>query len=296
MSYRSTLSSSSKAFVKRANVALAWPTSSYRLEPDFLVVGAQRCGTTSLFRALEQHPDVVRPTFDKGINYFDINYGRGARWYRAHFPLAATGWPLARHRRPRVTFEASGYYIFHPLAPDRIARDLPNVKIVAMLRDPVERAYSAWKHETARGFDHMTFEEAIAQEVLRTAGERERMVADPSYQSFAYRHHSYTARGHYAAQLREFYERLPASNIHVVFSESFFAQPEHEFALLAEFLGIDASAGMSFERHNARPSGPMPGRTREVLTNIYATEADELETLVGRRPPWASICSDPSRD
>ncbi len=294
MSLRSSLSSSSKALLRRVYVGLSSPTAGLRLAPDFLVVGAQRCGTTSLFRALEQHQQVVRPTINKGINYFDINYHRGERWYRAHFPLALTAWCRTHQQRPKATFEASGYYMFHPLAPDRIARDLPDVKIVAMLRDPVERAYSAWKHESARGFDHMPFEEAVAKEAQRTAGERERMIADSKYQSFAYRHHSYTARGQYGAQLRRFYDRFPASNIHVVYSETFFAEPAHEFDLLTGFLGIEPAAGLTFDRHNARPSGPMPGRTREVLTQIYEAEASELERLVGRRPPWATRTPDPS--
>lgn len=294
MNLGSSLSSSSKAFLRAAYVGLSWPTADLRLEPDFLVVGAQRCGTTSLFRALEQHQQVVRPTFNKGINYFDLNYLRGERWYRAHFPLMLTARGRTNQQQITATFEASGYYMFHPLAPDRIARDLPDVKIVAMLRDPVERAYSAWKHEVARGFDQMPFEEAISQEAQRTAGERERIIGDPRYQSFAYRHHSYTARGHYAAQLRQFYDRFPASNIHVVYSESFFAEPASEFDLLAGFLGVEPAVGVRFDQHNARPSGPMPGRTREVLTQIYDGEADELARLVGRRPPWARRTPDPA--
>lgn len=284
MSIRSSLSTSAKTVVRAAYVGLGTPTASLRRTPDFIVVGAQRCGTTSLFRALEQHPQVVRPTLNKGINYFDMNYDKGSRWYRAHFPLAARR--SSRNQEPSVAFEASGYYMFHPLAPERIARDLPDVKIVAMLRDPVERAYSAWKHESARGFDDFSFEDAIEQEARRTQGERGRMIDNPQYQSYPYRHHSYTARGHYSAQLRQFYDLLPDSKIHVVYSESFFAQPESEFGQLADFLGIDAGTGIAFDRHNARPSGPMPGRTREILTQEYQDEADELEKLVGRRPPW----------
>lgn len=294
MSLRSSLSSTSREVVRAAYVGLSSPTAKLRLRPDFLVVGAQRCGTTSLFRALEQHPQVVRPTLNKGINYFDMNYDRGERWYRSHFPLEFAARRSKRRQLPTATFEASGYYMFHPLAPDRIARDLPDVKIVAMLRDPVERAYSAWKHESARGFDQMSFEEAVARESERTAGERERMLGEPKFQSVAYRHHSYTARGHYSAQLRRFYDLFPASSIHVVYSEAFFAEPAHEFDQLANFLSIKPAVGLTFDQHNARPSGPMPGRTREVLTEIYGTEADELDRLVGRRPPWSTQTSDPT--
>lgn len=287
MSLRSSLPAPLRRAVRTASVGVGTLTASSRVTPDFLVVGTQRGGTTSLFRAFEQHPQVVRPTFNKGINYFDTNYHRGRGWYRAHFPLARTvrrDVPAGRY----AAFEASGYYMFHPLAPARIARDMPDVKIVAMLRDPVERAFSAWKHENARGFDPLTFEDAIAQEAQRTRGERARMIADERYQSHAYRHYSYTARGDYATQLREFYHRLPSDQIYVLYSESFFTDPERELGLLTDFLGVDRAGGIEFDRHNARPSGPMPGQSREVLTELYASQVDELESLVGRRPPWAS--------
>ena len=132
----------------------------------------------------------------------------------------------------------------------------------------------------------MAFEEAIDQEAARTRGERERMIADPLYQSHAYRHYSYTARGEYARQLRAFYDRLPSSQIHVVYSEAFFTEPEREFSLLTDFLGVGTAVGITFDRHNARPSGPMPGKSRERLNDVFRSQADELESLVGRRPPW----------
>lgn len=285
MSLRTTLPSPIRALLRRVYVRFGTMTASGRVEPDFLLVGGQRCGTTSLFRAFEQHPHIIRPRLNKGINYFDLNYQRGERWYRGHYPPE-------RKARPNsdistAVFEASGYYMFHPLAPMRILNDLPTVKIVAMLRDPVERAFSAWKHERARGFDTLPFDQALETEEARTAGERERMLADPNYQSFAFRHFSYMARGDYVPQLQAFYERLPRNRIHVIYSEDFFRHPEAEFARLADFLGVERLAGIRFERHNARPSGPMPGRSREILAARYAGQAEELEKLVGRLPPWA---------
>ena len=278
-----------KRAVRSTYVRFAMLTEHSRPGPDFLLVGGQRCGTTSLFRALEQHPDLVRPRFNKGINYFDLNFDRGERWYRAHFPMARDGSAASR----KLAFEASGYYMFHPLAPGRIAEALPHVKIVAMLRNPVERAYSAWKHETARGFDTLGFEEAIEQEAARIAGERERMLSDPGYHSYAYRHYAYVSRGHYASQLREFTSRLSGDQLHIVYSEDFFANPEAEFARLTDFLGVARASQTVFDRHNARPGAPMPGHSRQTLTQTYAREADELELLVGSRPPWGSQAPSP---
>lgn len=277
---------STKSVIRRGYVRLGALTASVRVQPDFIVIGAQRGGTTSLFRALEQHRQVIRPTLNKGINYFDLNYHCGPSWYAGHFPLARTVRRRVPEGEPRAVFEASGYYLFHPAAPERIARDLPHVRIVAMLRDPVERAFSAWKHEHARGFDDETFERALVRESERTAGEVDKMLADPRYESHAHRHYSYGARSDYVPQLREYYQRFPAEQIHVMYSESFFAEPEAEFKDLTDFLEVDHISGILFDQHNARRSGAMPEAAREMLTERYRDQADELEALVGRRPPW----------
>src|SRR5664279_6106874 len=123
-------------------------TASLRMSPGFLICGAQRCGTTSMYRTLSQHPAVLKAVLHKGVHYFDTGYLNGRGWYQAHFPLQ----PAARRVQHQtgiepMTFESSPYYLFHPLAAERIARDLPGVRIIVLLRDPVERAYSAYTHE-----------------------------------------------------------------------------------------------------------------------------------------------------
>jgi len=283
-----------KRALRTGYVAAGSLSSAGRLLPDFLVVGGQRCGTTSLFRALEQHPHIVRPTLNKGVNYFDINYHKGPRWYAGHFPRASTRTRRLGVGTPFATFEASGYYLFHPLAAERIARDLPEVKIVAMLRDPAERAFSAWKHEHARGFDDESFERALELEEARVAREAERMAVDPNFQGYSHRHHAYAARGDYVQQLSRYYERLPREQIHVLYSEAFFDDPVGEFRALTTFLGVEDVPGVHFDQHNARGSGPMSEQVRRLLTGRFTGQADELHTLVGRRPPWSGAIAEPS--
>jgi len=106
-----------------------------------------------------------------------------------------------------LTFESSPYYLFHPLALDRIAADLPDVKLVVLVRDPVERAYSAHAHEAARGYEDLSFAAALEAEEGRLDGEVERLLGDPAYESHAHRHQAFRSRGEYAVQL----ERAAAS-------------------------------------------------------------------------------------
>jgi sulfotransferase family protein len=261
-------------------------TAPLRPRPDFIMVGAQRCGTTSLFRALMAHPQVVRPTFHKGINYFDLNYYRGERWYRGHFPVSALARRRAAGRGAPAVFEASGYYLYHPFAAQRIARDLPGVKLVVMLRDPVERAFSAYKHELARGYETESFERALDLEDERLRGEIDRMRDDPRYESFSHRHHSYRHRGQYAEQLARLLELFPADQVHVMESESFFADPAPEYRRLVGFLGLAPFQPASFDRYNARPGAGLAEATRKLLAEHFRPHDERLAALLGRQPGW----------
>ncbi len=267
--------------------ALAWgmATSRWRMQPDLVVVGAQRCGTTTLFRLLADHPDVVRPTLSKGTGYFDDSYRRGPRWYAGHFPLAPLARLRTRGRRP-LTFEVSGYYLHHPLAAERIAHDLPGVKVVVMVRNPVDRAHSAHRHEQARGFDDLSFDEALAAESARTAGEEERLAADPDHTSHTHRHHAYVARGEYARQIRRYVELLGADRVRVVEVERFYADPVAEFARLQEWLGLRRCDPDEVPTWNARPRDALPAPTRAALDERFSGADAHLAELLGRPPVW----------
>jgi hypothetical protein len=250
------------------------------------MVGASRSGTTSLFRALSSHPNVLRPAVNKGVRYFDLNYHRSWRWYLGHFPLRSTARARGHQGDRALTFEASGYYLFHPFAAERIAQQLPDVRIVAMLRDPVERAFSAWKHESARGFEWEPFDRALELEDERLLGETDRMARDVSYRSFCHWHHSHRSRGEYADQLERCFTVIPPDRVHVIPSEAFFEQPEQEYRALVDFLGLPAHEPASFERHNARPSSPMPAGLRSQLAQHYAEGNARLERILGRPLRW----------
>jgi Sulfotransferase family len=235
------------------------------------------------------HPLIYSANYHKGVNYFDVNYHRDFSWYRGHFPTTS-----ALRTRSRgtsggpITFEASGYYMFHPSAAGRMAGHLPEVRILAMLRDPVERAYSAWKHERARGFETESFERALVLEDDRLAGQEERMVADPGYQGFSHRHHAYVRRGQYAEQLDRLRRFFPADQIHAIESEAFFERPEATYGGVLDFLQLPPVMPDRFDRWNGRPSSPMPDETRTRLREHFRAHDESLAALLGREPAWLS--------
>jgi Sulfotransferase domain len=272
-------------FGRRTYARMSEATAGLRMEPAFILIGGQRCGTTSLFRALTAHPQVMPPTFRKGVNYFDLNYHRGAQWYRGHFPVTEIARLRTGRHGPPVAFEASGYYLYHPQAAERLGHDMPTVKLVVMLRDPVERAFSAHKHEFARGYEQEDFPRALELEDGRLAGEIDRIRADPAYESFAHRHHSYRHRGHYAEQLERVYEFFPRTQVHVIDSAAYFGQPAREYRRLLAFLGL-RSFEPAFAAANSRPGPPMDAGCRRKLAEHYQPHDERLAKLLGRQPGW----------
>jgi hypothetical protein len=258
-----------------------------RMSPGFLIVGAQRCGTTSMYRTLSQHPAVLKAVLHKGVHYFDTGYEHGPAWYQGHFPLRARA-ALVRRAvgETPLTFESSPYYMFHPLAAQRISRDLPGVKLLVLVRDPVERAYSAHAHELARGYETEPFERALELEDHRLAGEAERIVSQPGYLSHSHQHHAYRTRGHYAEQLERLGELFGRDRVHVVDSGLFFTDPELVYDAVLDFLGLRHHGYPAFERHNARPRSPMPEALRARLSEHFLPYDERLSRWLGRPPSW----------
>lgn len=258
-----------------------------RMSPGFLICGAQRCGTTSMYKTLSQHPGVLKAVLRKGVHYFDTGYLNGRGWYQAHFPLQATARRVERRTGiAPMTFESSPYYLFHPLAAQRIARDLPGVRIVVLLRDPVERAYSAHTHERARGFETESFERALELEDERLDGEEERIVADPTYNSHSHQHHSYLHRGRYLPQLRRLEEAVGRERLHVADADDFFTGPEPVWREVAGFLGLSGQPVPTFEQHNARPRSKLDASLRTMLRDKFQADDEELALWWGRVPSW----------
>jgi Sulfotransferase domain len=262
-------------------------THSARMLPSFLIVGAQRCGTTSMYRALSQHPAVLKAVLHKGVHYFDTDYQRGIGWYQGHFPLKAHArWVGRSAGIAAVTFEATPYYMFHPLVAQRISHDLPGVKILVQVRDPVERAYSAHAHELARGYETEPFERALELEASRLAGEAERLEADPRYLSHSHQHQAYRTRGQYIEQLERLERHFGRDRIHVMDSDAFFADPEPNFAAVLDFLGLPHSGNITFERYNARARAPMPDALRAQLRAHFRPYDERLARWLGGKLSW----------
>jgi hypothetical protein len=260
-----------------ARVQLRRPTARLRTRPDFLILGAQRSGTTSLYRYLAEHP-AVAPPVRKEIQYFTLHHRRGEGWYRAHFPVGG---------RNRLTFEATPYYLFHPGAPGRAAATVPDAKLIAMLRDPVTRAFSHWQHNASRGLETLGFEAALDAEASRLAGEGERLAVDAAYRSDAHRLWSYTARGEYAVQLQRWLAAFPRDQLLVVRSEDLYERPGATYTRVLDFLGLPHKTLDSYPRYTRRTStSEMSDAARRRLRAHFRPHNERLASLIGQDLGW----------
>ena len=155
-----------------------------------------------------------------------------------------------------MTFESCGYYMFHPLAAGRIAEELPHVRVIVLLRDPVDRAYSAHRHELNRGFETLDFDEALEREEGRLRGEEQRLVEDPTAYSFEHQHHAYLARSRYVEQVRRLFDTFGRDRVMVMDAEALFADPQGEFARLCDWLAIDPPVAVARRAVERPASGP----------------------------------------
>jgi hypothetical protein len=266
----------------------SWPqllSSPLRCLPDFLIIGAQKAGTTSLFASLNEHPSVWMPPC-KECHFFTRPW-RPMLAYRGFFPTRRTRDRMGRDGEPVRLGEATPYYLFHPRTPARVARSLPEVKLIAILRDPVERAYSHHRHCVRRGTESLDFEAALEAEATRTAGAAERLARSAFAVSDAHRHHSYLARGLYAQQLRRWFEHVDRRRIHVAFFEHLLESPETSLARIETFLGLPVrDRGELPRRNSGGRSAPMADETRRRLRERFAEPNRELAELLGVEPPW----------
>lgn len=259
-----------------------------RVLPDFLIIGAAKCGTTSLYDYLVQHPNIL-PQYDnrKEINYFDRKLKKGLNWYKGHFPLQSEmRQAQARVGGPVLAGEATTSYLFHPHAP-RFARELmPGAKIIALLRNPVERAYSQYHHEFRKGRENLPFEEAIAMEPRRLQGEYEKILEDKFYYSSKRHDHSYLQRGRYCEQLARWLQFFPREQLLILKSEDLFQDPALLYEKVLDFLGLPPCDNVRFEKMNPGAYTELNPELRNRLESYFRPENEKLYKLLDVNLGW----------
>jgi hypothetical protein len=225
----------------------------------------------------------------KGVHYFDRNYWRGECWYRSHFPTSV-------HQRlvrgvlghPIIAGEASPYYLIHPLAAQRAHALVPDARLIVLLRDPVERAFSHYRDEVKQGHEWRTFEQAIQEEPDRVRCEELRLLEDEHYYSHMHEHLSYLSYGHYGEHLCRWLSYFEREQLLVLMSEELFTDPRKTMVRVLRFLGLPSLNVRLPIRMNAAPTGELEPSTRTWLEGHYRPHIRDLRDLLGQPLPWRS--------
>jgi hypothetical protein len=247
--------------------------------PTFLIIGAARSGTTTLSRYLSEHPDIFISA-KKELHYFDREFDRGLDWYRSHFT----------NSREHAKGEATPMYLGLPYIAERMARTVPEAKLIAILRNPVDRAYSQYWWKRGRGKESRSFEQAVADELAGKLSDHARARA-----------FDYVGRGRYLDHLTEICNFYSSHQLLVLLFDDLRDSPAGVYETMCAFLGVDLTVsppslgqtinqgvryrflhlrrvgryvsptiGQMIERLNARPSyPPLQARTRQKLASYY---------------------------
>ena len=263
-------------------------TSPFRTLPNFFIIGAQRCGTTSLYSYLQGHPR-VSSGLKKEISFFDKRYQKGLLWYRSQFPSFFFCKKLAGSQKAQIRLgDATPEYLFHPHAAQRIFSNMPDAKIIVMLRNPVDRAYSHYQHSVRFKFETLPFEKAIDQEEKRLEGEREKMLKNEISNSVTYEKFSYLRRGIYVDQLKVWMNQFPREQFLIIKSEDFYQNTPERFGEVLSFLGLNDWTPAHFKQYAHKEYSNMNKNLKERLYNYFEPHNRKLYESLGRDFGWES--------
>ena len=254
--------------------------------PNFLILGTQKGGSTSLYVHLMQHPQVIGVA-RKELHFFDYKFQLGSWWYRTNFPTKAE---LARRAaelgKPVLTGEASPYYLFHPRAAERIAKVVPQVKLIALLRNPVDRALSHYHHEARGRRETLSLEQAIRLEPERLSGETEKILRWPVYRSLAHQRHSYCARGVYVDQLKAYDRHFDRDQMLILKSEDYYDRTQDVYDRVLAFLGLAPFTLPDLQPRNAGAYKKQNAALEAALYDYFEPHNQRLYDYLGEDFGW----------
>ena len=259
----------------------------FHVLPDFIIIGAARSGTTALYDYMIKHPNIEKSTY-KEIHYFNREYFRGLNWYKLFFPSKVKKFYNTKFLKKKfVTGEASVLYMHHPHAPRRTFELLPKVKIIVLLRNPIDRAYSAHQYRWKKNFkEKLDFNEAIEQEESFIKGEMEKMEQSDNYYSKKFYDHVYYTLGIYAEQLERWFKYFPREQFLIIKSEDFYSEISSVFKKVLNFLNLPNFEPEVFRPFKSRQYQSMKPETREKLVEFFKPHNERLYKLLGTNFRW----------
>ena len=260
-------------------------TGFIRVIPDFLVIGAKRCGTTSLYQHLSEHPCISRSPRDN-IGFFNENYHLGINWYKSLFPTVFYKKKMESKNKHCLFFDVTSTYMEEELTAKNVYEVNPNQKIIVILRNPVDRAYSHYHVNVKEKSEKRSFEDAIFEEMNRIKSERIIQNKNKNLRVFTPNNIHYLKKGFYALQLKSWFKIFPREQILVLSTEEFQEDQNLIYKKIFDFLNIPNMKIKSTEKMEKGNYTHMKHDTRNLLLDYFRQCNHELFELINSEFDW----------
>ena len=269
-------------------------TSDLRTYPDFIIIGSGRAGTTSLYSYLIQHPNIItsfshREQKAADLHFFEYMISSSTNWYRSHFPTKISKKLLQlRTKSSVISGEFTSTYMYHPFVPKRIFDLIPNIKLIVILRNPVDKVYSAFSQQFQFKEFTSSFEDYIESELKRikiTENEPDLKTFNEDFESIAVP--NILRHGIYHTYLKKWLELFSKKQIYVVDSKDLHDNTQETLDDIFKFLEIPPVNIPDTSKINVGKYSKMDTLTRRRLLDFFSPFNDKLNYLLGTKFHWS---------
>jgi len=258
-----------------------------RVLPDFLIIGVPRAGTTSLYNYLTEHPSIY-PALWKEINYYSELYDNGITWYKAHFASNQFKTYIEKIKKKKfLTGEATPNYFYHPLAPKRIHKIIPKVKLIVLLRNPVDRSHSHYWQSIRKHRESLSFKEAIHKQLELPQVYKESIDADTNMKTYFNPGNLYIAGGLYLDYIKNYLKIFPKKQFLILRSEDLYDNAQNVLNTVTDFLDVERSSLKKAIKYNFHADqAKMDETTRKKLLEFFKPHNEKLYKYMNVNFGW----------
>ena len=258
-------------------------TGPLRTLPDFIIIGAMKSGTTSLYNYICEHPCVLPAAYDE-VGFFDDNFHLGLNWYRSMFPTKRRIEDIRRKEGVAITGEDTPFYFWNPVAAKRIQKLLPNIKLITILRNPIDRAYSEYQDLVSSESNSPSFETFIENEI-NTRRKDSSLITEENFEIFNQKN-SYLLKGIYVDQLKIWAGLFPKEQIFTLSTENLNSEPITALESVFQYLNLPDYKIKNTQRQKQKKYVPMNSQTRKILIEFFKPHNERLFKFIGKKFDW----------